>query len=121
VTVTNADGSKSVQIVEDKPGQTSRARRNSEGRIVRGLRYAASSGPRPTPDQTIKARAMWEGGRPRSNADAAPMLTGPALDMVANQFAQTGTLPPMGMGKLGAKVRQAIITRGRASSRREHC
>lgn len=45
------------------------------------------------------------------NADAAPSLTPQALDVTARLFAQTGQLPPMGMGKEGARVRQAIINR----------
>lgn len=43
--------------------------------------------------------------------DAAPSLSGKALDMTAELYARTGTLPPMGMGKAGATVRQAIINR----------
>lgn len=46
-----------------------------------------------------------------ANADAAPTLTKDALDITAHQFAMTGNLPPMGMGKQGAAVRTAIINR----------
>jgi hypothetical protein len=41
----------------------------------------------------------------------APNLTPEAKDIVAHQFAMTGQLPPMGMGKAGAKVRTDIINR----------
>ena len=33
------------------------------------------------------------------------------LDLAARQYASMGTLPPMGMGKSGATVRQKIINR----------
>lgn len=43
--------------------------------------------------------------------EAAPTLTPAGMDIAAEMFAKTGTLPPMGMGKAGATVRQAIINR----------
>lgn len=43
--------------------------------------------------------------------EAAPDLTPEARDMAANQFAMSGQLPPMGMGKAGAKVRTDIMNR----------
>ncbi len=44
-----------------------------------------------------------------SQEDTAITLTPEAMKMVAHQFAMTGQLPPMGMGKAGAAVRTAII------------
>lgn len=41
--------------------------------------------------------------------EAAPSLTPDAIKLTARQFAMTGQLPPMGMGKSGAKVRTDII------------
>lgn len=38
-------------------------------------------------------------------------LTPEALDMAANMFAKTGTLPPMGMGTAGANIRKQILNR----------
>jgi len=43
--------------------------------------------------------------------DLAPALTQQGLDLTARQYATMGTLPPMGMGKAGVKVRQKIINR----------
>lgn len=41
--------------------------------------------------------------------EAAPTLTPEALTLTAHQYAMTGQLPPMGMGKAGAATRSAII------------
>ncbi len=41
--------------------------------------------------------------------EAVPSLTPDAVKMTAKQFAMTGQLPPMGMGKAGAAVRTTII------------
>lgn len=41
--------------------------------------------------------------------EAAPSLSPDAIKLTAHQFAMTGQLPPMGMGKTGAKVRTDII------------
>lgn len=43
--------------------------------------------------------------------DSAPSLTPEATDMAAKMYARTGQLPPMGMGKAGAQVRQQILNR----------
>ena len=45
----------------------------------------------------------------QQNAEAAPTLSPDALKLTAHQFAMTGNLPPMGLGKTGAKVRTDII------------
>ncbi len=44
-----------------------------------------------------------------AQGDAAPSLTPEALKLTAHQYAMTGQLPPMGMGKSGAAVRTNII------------
>lgn len=44
-----------------------------------------------------------------AQGEAAPALTPDAIKLTAHQFAMTGQLPPMGMGKTGAKVRTDII------------
>ena len=41
--------------------------------------------------------------------EPAPTLSPAALKLTAQQYAMTGQLPPMGMGKQGAAVRSAII------------
>jgi hypothetical protein len=57
-----------------------------------------------------KDRAELEIQRAKlANEEAAPQLTGDALKMTAKQYAMTGQLPPMGMGKTGAAVRTSII------------
>ena len=38
-------------------------------------------------------------------------LTGPALDQAAQRFGQTGVLPSLGMGAVGAQTRKAIMNR----------
>lgn len=43
--------------------------------------------------------------------DAALLLTDRGLDTAAKMYAKTGQLPPMGMGKEGAKVRTRVINR----------
>jgi hypothetical protein len=68
-----------------------------------------------TPEQQVQKtqgeqRLKLEGLR-LSQEDVAPNLTPEAKDIVAHQFAMTGQLPPMGMGKAGAKVRTDIINR----------
>ncbi len=111
VTITNPDGSKTVKIVKDEPGQTFAGapqppKPGSEEAFIVG-RY----GRNPTPEQALKGRAEYAAAGRNPADDAAPTLTGSALDMTANLYAQTGTLPPMGMGRAGATVRQAIINR----------
>jgi hypothetical protein len=46
-----------------------------------------------------------------AQGDAAPTLSQDALNLTAHQYAMTGQLPPMGMGKTGAAVRTAIINK----------
>ena len=46
-----------------------------------------------------------------AGGDEAIQLTPAALDVTAHQYAMTGQLPPMGMGKKGAAVRTRIINR----------
>lgn len=46
-----------------------------------------------------------------AQGEAAPSLSPEATDLTAKQFAMTGNLPPMGMGKTGAAVRTSIINR----------
>lgn len=111
VDVTNPDGSKTVKLVEKKAGQTFESaatppKPGTEEAFIIG-RY----GRNPTPEQALKGRAEYAAAGRNPGDDAAPTLSGPALDMTANLYAQTGTLPPMGMGKAGATVRQAIINR----------
>jgi hypothetical protein len=43
--------------------------------------------------------------------EGAPTLTPQAVDVAAKRYLADGTLPPMGMGKAGAVVRQGIINR----------
>lgn len=44
-----------------------------------------------------------------TQSEAAPDLSPEALTLTAKQYAMTGQLPPMGMGKQGAEVRTKII------------
>lgn len=44
-----------------------------------------------------------------TQSEAAPDLSPEALTLTAKQYAMTGQLPPMGMGKTGAAVRTKII------------
>lgn len=49
------------------------------------------------------------GGERNAQGEAAPALSPEGLALTAKQYAMTGQLPPMGMGKQGAAVRTAII------------
>ena len=66
-----------------------------------------------TPEQQVQkeqgAKRLQLEGQRLSQEDVAPNLTPEAKALVAKQFAMTGQLPPMGMGKAGAKVRTDII------------
>lgn len=59
---------------------------------------------------SLKDRAELEIQRAKlAQDDAAPTLSADALKLTARQYAMTGQLPAMGMGKTGAAVRTAII------------
>lgn len=67
--------------------------------------------------QGQRSQEMMERGRQALDAqrlsleDAIPNLTPEALDMVANQFAMTGQMVPMGMGKQATGMRTKIYNR----------
>lgn len=48
---------------------------------------------------------------PQFNINMASQLSGPALDQMATQFAQTGTLPAVGFGAAGTAMRTKIANR----------
>lgn len=48
---------------------------------------------------------------PSKPEEAGVQLTERGLDIAANNYAATGQLPPMGMGKVGAAIRSRIINR----------
>lgn len=58
-----------------------------------------------------RAQEGLEGQRITNEAGQTPMLTPEALDVTAHQYAMTGQLPPMGMGKPAAELRAKIINR----------
>jgi hypothetical protein len=103
-------GNEVETIVPDVPGQSA----TSAAKVEPGSFEAfvrSRFGPQPTADQQIKAREIWaEAGRDKGN-DAAPTLTQQGLDMAALQYRKTGQMVPMGMGRAGATVRQAVINR----------
>ncbi len=87
---------------------------SSEDVVARALAIGKEkNGGQPLTDQqvqdiTLKAREQYTAAG-RAEPDVAPVLTPDALKLTAHQFAMTGQLPPMGMGKAGATVRTAII------------
>ena len=89
---------------------------SSEDVVVRALQIAQAknNGQPLTPEQTqaitLQAREQFTAAG-RAEPDAAPSLTPEALDLTAHQFAMTGQLPPMGLGKAGAAVRTQIINK----------
>lgn len=100
VEVVNPDGSKTVKIVADTPGQefTSAPVKPDLGMI----------------EAEAEARARGSRkGNPQgdSGPDAAVSLTSAALDIAARRYLADGTLPPMGMGKASGAARQRIINR----------
>lgn len=58
-----------------------------------------------------RAQLGLEAQRVANEEGSTPNLTPEALDVVANQFAMTGQLPPMGMGAKAAKMRSDVINR----------
>lgn len=78
-------------------------------------RVAKAAGKTPemlSPRDVTKARADFEAsGRAPQEPDVAPSLSPEGLNLTAHQYAMTGQLPPMGMGKQGAAVRTAIINK----------
>lgn len=60
-------------------------------------------------DRLTAEQKHW--GNEDAVATQAPTLTEDALNLTAKQYAMTGNLPPMGMGKQGANVRSQIINR----------
>lgn len=79
-------------------------------------RYARDVAKKPLQALTTKeiedARQKYAAAGSTANADdSAITFTPDALDMVANQFAMTGVLPPMGMGKQGTAARAKVINR----------
>lgn len=67
-------------------------------------------GPAPTPAQIETARKGYAASDNTADT-AAVKLSGPGLDAAAQMYAQTGQLPPMGMGAAAAGSRTAIINR----------
>lgn len=72
---------------------------------------AVASGDQAAAQQLLQAKARLEAAGRVPESESAPTLTPAALDMAALRYRIDGTLPPMGMGKAGATVRQAIINR----------
>ncbi len=67
-----------------------------------------------TLDETIRHHKQLERvANERLQAEMQPgmSLTPETLDMVANVYIQTGTLPPLGIGKKAAEVKQQILNR----------
>lgn len=80
---------------------TETARHNQEIERIAGL----NAGREAARDAEVKRHDLAT----EAQGDAAPLLTPEALHLTAHQFAMTGNLPPMGMGKQGAKARADII------------
>ena len=65
-----------------------------------------------TPAEQQRLTLEWAKLREQQTQDgAAPALSDAGLALTAHQYAMTGQLPPMGMGKQGAAVRTAIINK----------
>ena len=62
-------------------------------------------------EQRSKDRALTRQMMTGRDSAAANALTPQALDMLAEQFAATGKLPALGMGKAAAELRMKIATR----------
>lgn len=83
--------------------QTEIARHNAETERIAGLNAGKADAAQKETER--HNRAM------EAQGEAAPTLSHEARDLTAKQFAMTGQLPPMGMGKQGAAVRTSIINR----------
>lgn len=89
----------------DTSAQKETARHNQEmeriGALTAGRQDAAAQ-------ETARHNRATEAA---AGADTGLNLTPEALDLTAKQFAMTGLLPPMGMGKQAAAARTQIINR----------
>lgn len=82
-------------------GHDETARHNAEMERIAGLQEGRQEAAN---KETARHNSAME-----AQGDAAPTLTPEARKMAAQQYAMTGQLPPMGMGKSGAAVRTSII------------
>jgi hypothetical protein len=73
--------------------------------------YARAQGFKGTFEQYQNEDANRKRSASGAMGDAALNLTSQGLDTAAMMYAKTGTLPPMGMGPAGAKIRTAVINR----------
>lgn len=84
-------------------------------RVLAGSRWAGTGqAPKAAADSLTKAFEAAHADQRAAVAhsdDSAVALTPESLDIAANMYLKTGTLPPMGMGKAAASTRQAIINR----------
>lgn len=87
------------------PAQQELARHNRETERISALSEGKAEA---ALTETARHNRATEAQAAETNA-AAPALTPDAIKLTARQFAMTGQLPPMGMGKQGAKVRTDII------------
>lgn len=83
------------------PAQVETARHNVEMERIQKLQVGRES--------AANAETMRHNKATEAQNEAAPTLSPDALKLTAHQFAMTGQLPPMGMGKQGASVRTSII------------
>lgn len=85
----------------DEARQKETARHNAEMEKIANL----TAGRETARDAEIRRHNLAT----ESQNEAAPTLTPEAVKLTARQFAMTGNLPPMGMGKTGAAMRATII------------
>jgi hypothetical protein len=78
-----------------------------QGQIAANMQGGITAEQRAT--NALRGREVRATEQRLSQEEAAPTLSPEALKLTAHQFAMTGQLPPMGMGKTGAAVRTKII------------
>lgn len=68
-------------------------------------------------DEALEKSAQQKINIQIGNANAAPALDDTAVQYAADQYRLHGTLPPMGMGKSAAQLRQMIIERAASNAK----
>jgi hypothetical protein len=102
-------------ILKDIPAQFSpAAKEHAFEQAVGPEKYAELKGQAEQRAETKRKNLADEALKRQELQGQAEPLTPQGLDLAANQFAMTGTLPPLGQGKAGSKLRADVIYRAAA-------
>lgn len=95
----------------ERPGLVADA--TIKGQVAAGMKGGLTPEQQSTQKQGAQRIALEQQriNQEGENNQATPTLSPEGLNLTAHQYAMTGQLPPMGMGKQGAAVRTAIINK----------